>query len=732
MAAKQINNLSGQFTILKSALEGLGIKIYQEMDDPLKGVVSTAQSMVQQLTDAFDADGFEGLVGAFGSALGQMVQMAANAAPELINAAVSLIHSFCDQIKTSANLLYESGAIGNLINSLVTGVINAAGDLYTAGIVIVANLLNGLADEAPAIADCAMGFILNLAEGLREWAPDIVDAAITITSTLVGALIENAPMLADAAISIAQAFSDALGDRFPGLSALLDGFLDGFVSTLSGVISSVVDLLSGIFSAIKGADPETMRSIGEAIGKIAAALVALSAAKPVISFIKNIASAFVSIGSTVKSVISFLSSTVGGISMVFGGAILAVTNFVDQFQNGFDAIKEILMLLGTAIAAVGAVILGAPAAVAAVVAGIVAAVATLVVLVKEHWDEIVSWFQSAREGAKGFFAALPSKVGAFFEGLFSSMHAFFSDVISGVTSFFGELPGRISEFFATVIASVGNFFSSLFASIGAFLSQLPYKVGYALGVVLSPCRRSKKSCTLAERSFEQMADKYVNATGVLAIKTWAEGKFATESDLDALSGRVDDIISDGGEPNTIESITVNGAPVAPDTQKNVALTVPTATSDLTNDGDGESNYATEAYVAANGGKIDKITVNGTEQTIANKTVALTVPTATSDLQNDSGYQNATEVQSLIDTAVTSAYKYKGSVANKAALPSSGNRAGDVYDTQDTGMNYAWNGTSWDALGQLVDTSALWTSVAGQANTLEAMTVAEINAILDPT
>ena len=228
-----------------------------------------------------------------------------------------------------------------------------------------------------------------------------------------------------------------------------------------------------------------------------------------------------------------------------------------------------------------------------------------------------------------------------------------------------------------------------------------------------------------------MADKYVNATGVLAIKTWAEGKFATDADLDTLSGRVDDIVSEGGEPNTIESITVNGSPVAPDAQKNVALTVPTATSDLTNDGDGESNFATEAYVAANGGKIDKITVNGTEQAITNKTVALTVPTKVSDLQNDSGYQNATEVQSLIDTAVTSAYKYKGSVATVSALPASDNTTGDVYDVQATGMNYAWNGTAWDALGQLVDTSALWTSVPGQANTLEAMTVAEINAILDP-
>lgn len=44
-----------------------------------------------------------------------------------------------------------------------------------------------------------------------------------------------------------------------------------------------------------------------------------------------------------------------------------------------------------------------------------------------------------------------------------------------------------------------------------------------------------------------------------------------------------------------------------------------------------------AYVAANGGKIDTIKVNGTAQTITGKAVDITVPTATSDITNDSGY-----------------------------------------------------------------------------------------------
>lgn len=43
------------------------------------------------------------------------------------------------------------------------------------------------------------------------------------------------------------------------------------------------------------------------------------------------------------------------------------------------------------------------------------------------------------------------------------------------------------------------------------------------------------------------------------------------------------------------------------------------------------------YVEANGGKIDTIKVNGTAQSIVNKTVDISVPTKTSDITNDSGF-----------------------------------------------------------------------------------------------
>lgn len=54
----------------------------------------------------------------------------------------------------------------------------------------------------------------------------------------------------------------------------------------------------------------------------------------------------------------------------------------------------------------------------------------------------------------------------------------------------------------------------------------------------------------------------------------------------------------------------------------------------------------------------------------------------------------------LKTDITNMYKYKGSVATVSALPASGNTTGDVYNVKSSGMNYAWDGTAWDALGEI--------------------------------
>ena len=93
----------------------------------------------------------------------------------------------------------------------------------------------------------------------------------------------------------------------------------------------------------------------------------------------------------------------------------------------------------------------------------------------------------------------------------------------------------------------------------------------------------------------------------------------------------------------------------------------------------------------------------------------------------------------VDAKVSSVYRFRGSVATYANLPTTGQVVGDVWNVEDTGANYAWSGSEWDKLSETVDltpyltkadaanTYATITTVNGKQDTLTTDQLAAVNS-----
>ena len=102
----------------------------------------------------------------------------------------------------------------------------------------------------------------------------------------------------------------------------------------------------------------------------------------------------------------------------------------------------------------------------------------------------------------------------------------------------------------------------------------------------------------------------------------------------------------------------------------------------------------------------------------------------SQLDNDLNFQTVDQVTSAINAAVASVYRYKGSVETFSELPEYDNVVGDVWDVGDD-MNYAWNGSSWDALGSMIHVDASLSDTS--TNPVENRTIkAEIDKLKEST
>ncbi len=244
MAAIMQDNLQGQLVILQSGLEGLGVALYETMQDTAKDVVKEAQGMVQQLKDAFDTGGFEGLVGSVGNVLAQIVQRIAEAAPALIEAAVSLVTSFCDGLK-SAPGIGESGA--SLITSFVTGLFSCVGEIWTTAIVLIGRLAEGIAAGAPQMVRAASTAITDVVECMADWLPDFLQAGGSIITALAEGVAGMLPVLAGHALNIASTLFNALMSALPQAAAagagLLDRLAEGIAANLPRLIPTAMQAL---------------------------------------------------------------------------------------------------------------------------------------------------------------------------------------------------------------------------------------------------------------------------------------------------------------------------------------------------------------------------------------------------------------------------------------------------------------------------------------------------------
>ena len=203
--------------------------------------------------------------------------------------------------------------------------------------------------------------------------------------------------------------------------------------------------------------------------------------------------------------------------------------------------------------------------------------------------------------------------------------------------------------------------------------------------------------------------KYLDNNGLLYFWQRIKSIFATQTSLDTtnstLSGlqeQVSGLVAEGGEPNVIETVQVNGSAL-PVSDKTVNVQVPTNNSQLTNG----AGYQTEANVRNTITGYGYATTTQLNSGLAGKQNTLTFDTTPTE--GSANPVTSGGIYTAFATAVAGAYKYKGSVATQNDLPSSGNTVGDVWNVQADGMNYAWNGTSWDSLGSDFNIEAMTNS-----------------------
>lgn len=137
MAETMNDNLKGSITIMQSALEGLGVTVYESLEAPMKTAVKSATKEIDRLNTSIKSGGLNSSVQKLSEAFAGFVKSAADfAANEAIPSIIAMFEWIVDNGKTVLNIVTAIGAgflawkFGTVFSALTANIGAASLSLY--------------------------------------------------------------------------------------------------------------------------------------------------------------------------------------------------------------------------------------------------------------------------------------------------------------------------------------------------------------------------------------------------------------------------------------------------------------------------------------------------------------------------------------------------------------------------------------------------------------------------
>lgn len=421
MADTQLDNLAGDITLFKSALEGAQIVISDGLSPSLREFTQFGTEAVTKLSDAFQEGGLTGAMGALGSILSDGLGMIVEMLPTAIDAGMRLL-----------------GALGQ-------GLLGNAPLIIDAVIQIVTLLGDGILNSLPVLARAGMQIIASLVSGIAGMLPTLIPSMVETVMLMAGALVENLPLVVDAGMQLISGLADGIIGAIPvlieQLPELIDQILGFLTESLPVILEQGSSILLSLTDGIIGAIPMLVEMLPEVISSI-------------VGFVTENLPTILEQG--VQILTSLATGIIGALPELIGQIPAIISGIVDTLSENFPSIVStgvtLLLELGSGIIsaipqlvaqlpAIGAAILGAFGEIPGMVLDVGKSI------VEGLWSGISSMASWVADKVKGFASGIVDGIKGFL-GIHSP-----STVFAGI----GEDSGRgVGVGFSNIMKSVSE------------------------------------------------------------------------------------------------------------------------------------------------------------------------------------------------------------------------------------------------------------------------------------
>lgn len=340
MGEIQMDNLAGDITYFKSALEGAQIVISDVLTPSLREFVQFGTDGLQRLTDAFKEGGLEGAMDVFGDIVSDGVQLLMDNLPQVVNAGAQLLVAIAKGIGENLPLIAQTAV--DIVVMLGQGIANNIPNMIAQLPSIIVGIADFISSNLPAIVDVGIQIIVGIIQGLAQALPELISYAPQIITALSEGIAGSASIIAQNGPEILKALGQglisAVGELVSSAPQIISSLASFLLSSGPMLFQSGALLMNFVKSGIISGIGLLLAAGKEAVLKVvngikSASSQALAAGKQIVQNVAN------GIKSGISSIISAAQNIVQKIKSAFtsGGWASVGSNIVRGIASGITA-----------------------------------------------------------------------------------------------------------------------------------------------------------------------------------------------------------------------------------------------------------------------------------------------------------------------------------------------------------------------------------------------------------
>lgn len=364
------DNLSGQFTILKSTVEGLGIAFGEKLTPFVKKGVERLQGFANKVKDVLDpATDIGKRFQAVGETIGNTAKHIFDTAKTILKPFTSLggsmpgigsiVEKVCSKITTAVDTL--APAIAPVIQGVVDAfpaIVGAISEVRAMFLPILAEIIKSVGEMLPTIVDAVKGvsgaiipIVQSILPVIKQVLPPIVQVVKSVVPVVVGIVQKAAPLIT----KLVSMISSVLQKVLPTISRVIQTTvkaIEPVINTIFSLLETVMPIIGTLVEGIGDIINTVVPTIGSVIQAVIPPIqTALEALKPVI---ETIGAVFQKVMPVIQKVVESVAKVFETCAPVISGVFQTVSDVLspiletisDALQGFFDFCSPLFDLIG--------------------------------------------------------------------------------------------------------------------------------------------------------------------------------------------------------------------------------------------------------------------------------------------------------------------------------------------------------------------------------------------------